>query len=76
MTTWRSSDGHWQVRTISLNGRELLRIEHDTPVMPVSATHGRVGPTQGPGGWWLQEDVATSTEVERYVPLAELEENQ
>jgi hypothetical protein len=30
----RSSDRHWQVTRISLDGQPLLRIEHDTPYVP------------------------------------------
>lgn len=74
MTLWRSSDGHHQVRTISLNGRELLRVEVDNPVMPANEIPGRrTGPCQLSTGWWLQAYVGSPIEVERFVPLASLE---
>lgn len=67
-----SRDGHWRVHSIILNGQPLIRIEADHPVMPVGEPAGRTGPIQGPGGWWKQEDVRHISQIERYVPLAEL----
>lgn len=71
--TYISRDSHWRVSVISLDGTPLLRVETDHPVMPVGqATSTRTGPVQGPGGWWLQEDCIGSDQVEKYVPLSEL----
>jgi hypothetical protein len=75
MTIWRSRDAHWTVRTISLNGRELLRVEADHPVMPAGEVPGRrTGPCQLYPGWWLQAEVSHVSQVEQFVQLAELTE--
>jgi hypothetical protein len=74
VTSYVSKDKHWRVTPISLDGQALLRVETDQPVMPVSVTTGRTGPTQGPGGWWRQADVGDARQVEQWVPFSELTE--
>jgi hypothetical protein len=75
MTAYVSRDRHWRVRPIVLNGRQLLRVEHDSAQgFPIVTTGRRVGPTRGAGGWFHAADVRSIAEVERFVPLTELEE--
>jgi hypothetical protein len=69
-----SRDGRWRVTRIVLDGRELLRVEADHPVMPVGEPRGCTGPIQLAGGCGKQADVANVSQVEQYVPLHELEE--
>jgi hypothetical protein len=72
---YRSLDGHWQVRHIVLNGRPLLRVEADHPVMPAGEIPGRrTGPCQLYPGWWLQAYCGSVPEITRWVSPAELEE--
>jgi hypothetical protein len=75
MALYRSRDGHWQVRTLVLNGRDLLRVEADHPVMPAGEAPGRrTGPCQLYPGWWMQAYCGSAPEIERYVKFSELEE--
>lgn len=74
MTSWRSRDGHWQVHPISLNGQPMLRVETDYPVMPLTRAGLRTGPSQLRPGWFLAGDVTHVSQIEQWVPLAELEE--
>jgi hypothetical protein len=67
---WLSRDGHWRVTVISLDGRTLLRVEHDR----VQGTPLHVAPTRRQGGWFLAGDVSDVSQVERFVPLSELQE--
>lgn len=66
-----SRDGHWRVREIGRDGRRLVRVEHDSPMgIPL---HG--GNSVGTGnGWYLAGEVMNDRDVERWVPLAELTE--
>jgi hypothetical protein len=85
MTTMISRDRHWRVRTISIDTtgqgfQALLRIEHDAynidiPLHTFKDGPGlRTGPVRGPGGWFWVEDVTSTAEIERWVPLSELTE--
>jgi hypothetical protein len=71
-----SEDGRWRVSTISLNGRERVRVEcsniADAPVHGDGAH--RTGIISGPGGWYWVADLAGPADVERYVPLVSLRE--
>lgn len=70
-----SRDGHWRVTVISLDGQQRLRVQHDEPSgIPWHGGPNRYGPVKMAGGWFLAEDVRTPAEVERYVPLWELED--
>jgi hypothetical protein len=69
-----SRDRHWWVIRIVLDEQALLRVLHDKPVMPDGEpSDRRTGPMQGPTGWWKKADVRSPADVERYVPLYELE---
>jgi hypothetical protein len=72
-----SADGHWRVRAIVLDGRQRLRLEHDSPVVNGKfVTHWdgkhRHGPTITGRGWWLIGDMASVEQIEQYVPLDRL----
>jgi hypothetical protein len=67
-----SRDGHWRVHDIVLDGRELLRVEHDT-VIGTPLTHA---PRQGAGGWFWVGDFSSINQVAEWVPLANLTEDQ
>ncbi len=76
---YKSRDGHWTVSTISLDGVQLLRIEHDTVQLldgsnvPDHSFHGGLtGITQTANGYLVAE-VSTVASVSKWVPLAELE---
>ncbi len=72
---YRSKDGHWQIRPISLNGRQVIRVEADHPVMPAGEAPGRrTGPCQLYPNWWLQAYVGSVAEITRWVSPADLEE--
>lgn len=85
MTSYISRDGHWRVHPIVIDTTgdgfvTLLRVEHDTCSIGI-ATHTfkdgpglRVGPVRGPGGWFWADDVRSTAEIERFVPLSELVE--
>lgn len=73
-----SADGHWRVSPIILNGQPLLRVESDSPVR--AGFHGdgihRCGPVMRAGGWWWAGDVRKPADIELWVPLAELREEE
>lgn len=79
MTCYVSTDGHWSVRVIILDGKQLLRITHDTVEVPGGFTvpshwdraHKRCGIVRMGDGYWVA-DVKAVTEVEQYVPLGDL----
>lgn len=75
-TRYRSKDQHWQVSVISLDGRQRIRIEHDTPHVPgigVPVHDGvtRCGPQYTAFGVWVA-DVDEVAQVESYVRLGDL----
>lgn len=75
MTTFISNDGHWRVSVISRDGTQLMRIEHDSPLVAARAAGRRQrGPEQTAAGWWLAACVRTPADVAAYVPLEELTE--
>jgi hypothetical protein len=76
-TDYISADARWRVRAIVLNGREWLRVEHDSPfVNGKLAVHWdgkhRYGPVRTGRSWWLVNDVSSIAQVEEYVPLQSL----
>jgi hypothetical protein len=79
MTRYQSKDGRWSVTVISLNGAQLLRVEHDTFGLGdgrFAPTHSdgthRSGPTRTAFGF-LVADVPSVASVALWLPLSELE---
>ncbi|HEX3958064.1 MAG TPA: hypothetical protein VHZ03_15730 [Trebonia sp.] len=75
-----SRDGHWHLSVITLDGRELIRIEHDTFGLPggkfapvLQDRTNRAGSQRTAFGF-LVADVASAADVTRYVALSELQE--
>ncbi len=76
---YKSRDGHWTVSPVSLDGVQLLRVEHsevqlpDGSNVPDHSFHGGLtGITQTANGYLVAE-VKTVADVSKWVPLAELE---
>lgn len=77
-----SKDGHWRVTPIVLSGRQLIRVEHDSPRKPDGslalhsdwAGYQRLGPQRTGLNWWLMADVRSVADLAAYVSLGDLEE--
>ncbi len=78
MSGYVSKDGHWTLTVIKLDGRQLIRIEHDTFALPggkfvpiIQYGHNRAGADRTAHGY-LVADVASAAEVARWVDMSEL----
>lgn len=77
-TRYVSSDGHWTVTVVSLNGRQRIRVTHDTVLLsdghavPAHQVDARRCGTVRMADGFLVANLTDVAEVERYVPLAEL----
>jgi hypothetical protein len=75
-----SKDGHWHLSVISIDGRQVIRVEHDTVKLPDGHTvpvhqdaAKRAGIDRTAHGW-LVADVASVADAARYVDLSTLQE--
>jgi hypothetical protein len=68
-----STDGNWRVSTVTLDGRDWLRVESIEPIT-VTGRCGKTTTERSADGWYKAGDVLSPEQIEQWVPLDELRE--